>query len=80
MSDDPGERHRRMQERHREGIALAKTLTGLSRTEAVDRVIAADLDPVVITPDVKVVTADLQFTRVRIFVDDDDVVRDAVAG
>jgi Potato inhibitor I family len=79
ISEKPQDRLHQMQQRHKEGVALAKTLTGLSRSEAVERVTAAGLHPQVVTPEVEAITADLRFDRVFIFVDSEGLVTRASA-
>jgi hypothetical protein len=79
MSEKRPDPRRRLQQRHKEGAALAEALTGMSRSEAVESVTAAGFHPEVITPDVEAITADLRFDRVLIFVDAEDLVIRATA-
>jgi hypothetical protein len=74
MSEKPLDPRRYMQQRLKEGAALAETLAGMSRSEAVQSVTAAGFHPQVITPDVEAITADLRFDRVLIFVDAEGLV------
>jgi hypothetical protein len=80
MSEKPQDRFRQLQQRRREGAALAETLTGMSRSEAAERVTAAGFHPQVITLDLEAITADLRVDRVRIFVDTEGRVIRAHAG
>jgi len=79
MSEKWPDPRRHVQQRLKVGAALAETLTGMTRSEAVERVAAAGFHPQVITPDVEAITADLRFDRVLIFVDAEGLVTRANA-
>ena len=80
LSGEHEARRRQLRERLQEGAALAETLIGLGRFDAVERVTTAGFHAEVIEPDMEWLTLDLYFERVRIFVDDEGLVTQAEAG
>jgi hypothetical protein len=68
------------EERLRAGRSLAETLAGLSETEAAKRASAEGLAAEVVGPEVEAVTMDLVPNRIRLFADQEGVVRRATAG
>jgi hypothetical protein len=80
MPEEYARRRRRLEELHRRGTALAGTLTGLPRDEAVEHVKDAGLHPQVVDPGVTALTMDLRYDRVRIFLGADGAVTRAEAG
>jgi hypothetical protein len=63
-----------------EGAALAPSLVGLSREEATERVTERGFQADAIPPTAEAVTADLRASRIRLFLDENDVVVRAHAG
>lgn len=80
LSGEHAARRRHLRERLQQGAALAETLTGLGRSDAVERITSAGFYAEVIEPDMEWLTLDLYFERVRIFVDDEGLVTQAEAG
>jgi hypothetical protein len=66
--------------RRAEGSALAESLIGLQREQAVSRAMDRGFDPEVISHTEHRITMDLSHNRIRLFLDKDDKVVRAWAG
>jgi hypothetical protein len=66
--------------RLRAGADLGSELVGVAGEVAFERAAEAGFDPQLVGPEVRAITADLRPDRVRLFLNEDGVVREVLPG